>query len=243
MAAEPLKTLTLESSIAQEAEAVDALPYIDGITAEERRQAEELIKEELKHSTKKPSDYLASFAPMPKSSFQGHPLLQHEIERVKAGKPMDPLDTSRFLLNPPATNKQNDFAAWRKVTDNAHSQLEHQYNRLTNLELLLRFGPNARRVHIKSLEGHIARLKAEVEQLQQKKDSINRQRKLSQTADGQALQHMEQEYRMLISKNLDIDAACQALQREVLQLQPQRANSDESSHDTLKDTDAMEVTS
>lgn len=29
--------------------------------------------------------------------------------------------------------------------------------RLTNLELLLRFGSNARRVHIKSLEGHIAR--------------------------------------------------------------------------------------
>lgn len=48
MAAEPLTTLTLESSIAQEAEAVDALPYIDGITAEERRQAEELIKEEVR---------------------------------------------------------------------------------------------------------------------------------------------------------------------------------------------------
>lgn len=48
MAAEPLTTLSLESSIAQEAEAVDALPYIDGITAEERRQAEELIKEEVR---------------------------------------------------------------------------------------------------------------------------------------------------------------------------------------------------
>ena len=87
------------------------------------------------------------------------------------------------------------------------------------------------------MEGHkwvclALRLKSEVEQLQQRTDSINRQRKLSQTADGQALQHMEQEYKMLISKNLDIDLACQMLQAEVSQLQPETANSDESSPDT-----------
>ena len=113
---------------------------------------------QLKNSTKKPSDYLASFPPLPKSSFQvltalhlfcklcsrlpdnickvrartrvqGHSVLQHELERVRAGKAMEPLDTSRFHLAPPTTNKQNDFAAWRQATDNAHSQLEHQYNR------------------------------------------------------------------------------------------------------------------
>ena len=62
-------------------------------------------------------------------SVQGHPILQHEYSRVKAGKPMEPLDTSRFRLAPPPANKQSDFNAWRKATDNAHSQLEHQYNR------------------------------------------------------------------------------------------------------------------
>ena len=77
-----------------------------------------------------------------------------------------------------------------------------------------------------------SRLKGEVDQLQQKKDGINKQRKLSQTADGQALQHMEEEYRMLIHKNLDIDLACQMLQAEVSQLQPQTADSGNSSHDT-----------
>ena len=123
---------------------------------------------------------------------QGHPVLQHEYDRVKAGTPMEPLDTSRFRLAQPPANKQNDFSAWRKATDNAHSQLEHQYNRyiavfgalsccisgcvphtwpmvmrlinaychicrLLNLELLLRFGSNARRRHNQSLEGHIHR--------------------------------------------------------------------------------------
>ena len=62
-------------------------------------------------------------------SLQGHPVLQHEYTRIKAGKPMEPLDTSRFHLQAPPANKQNDFSAWRKATDNTHSQLEHQYNR------------------------------------------------------------------------------------------------------------------
>lgn len=47
MASKPEATLTLESSAAQEADVVDALPYIDGITAEERKQAEELINQEV----------------------------------------------------------------------------------------------------------------------------------------------------------------------------------------------------
>lgn len=40
-------TLTLESSATQEADVNDALPYIDIITAEESRQANELINEEV----------------------------------------------------------------------------------------------------------------------------------------------------------------------------------------------------
>lgn len=47
MASKPEATLTLESSAAQEADVVDALPYIDGITADERKQAEELINQEV----------------------------------------------------------------------------------------------------------------------------------------------------------------------------------------------------
>jgi len=41
------QALTLESGAAQEAGVIDALPYIDGITADDRHQAEELIKEEV----------------------------------------------------------------------------------------------------------------------------------------------------------------------------------------------------
>lgn len=228
------QALTLESGAVQDAGVIDALPYIDGMTNDDRHQAEELINEELKKSNKKPSDYLASFPPLPASRFEGHPILQHEYARVKAGKQMEAMDTSRFHLTPPPASQQNDFGAWRAATDNAHSQLEHQYNRLLNLELLLRFGPNARRVHNKSLEGHVYRLEKEIEQLQQQKDSINKQRKLSQESDGRALQQMEQQYTALIAKNMEINMACQELESEVNELQEGTGQSDASSHDTLE---------
>ena len=40
-------SLKLESGVALEAGIIDALPYIDGITNDDRHQAEELIKEEV----------------------------------------------------------------------------------------------------------------------------------------------------------------------------------------------------
>lgn len=47
MAPKPTTNLALESGAAEDASVVDALPYIDGITADERHQADELIKEEV----------------------------------------------------------------------------------------------------------------------------------------------------------------------------------------------------
>lgn len=47
MVPKPATSLALESGAAADASVVDALPYIDGTTADERYQAEELIKEEV----------------------------------------------------------------------------------------------------------------------------------------------------------------------------------------------------
>ncbi len=76
------------------------------------------------------------------------------------------------------------------------------------------------------------RLEKEIEQLQQQKDSINRQRKLSQESDGRALQQMEQQYAALVAKNMEINMACQELESEVSELQEETGQSDASSHDT-----------
>ncbi len=60
---------------------------------------------------------------------QGHPVLQAELARVRAGVAMEAMDVTRYRLDPPPPERKNDVGAWRRALDNAHSQLEHQYNR------------------------------------------------------------------------------------------------------------------
>ena len=66
-----------------------------------------------------------------RNALQGHPVLKAELERVRSGLPMAGLDIARYRLDEPSLNRRNDIAAWRSALDNAHSQLEHQYNRFS----------------------------------------------------------------------------------------------------------------
>ena len=60
---------------------IDALPYIDPLTPEMKKQVDQMIEEELKKGTKKPSDYLRELPPIPPPTFGGHQLLVSEYER------------------------------------------------------------------------------------------------------------------------------------------------------------------
>ena len=72
---------------------------------------------------------------------------------------MPALDTSRYRLEPPLANKKHDLGAWKACVDNAHSQLEHQYLRIMNLELMLKFGDKVRGGLIEDgeIRGHFGR--------------------------------------------------------------------------------------
>jgi pre-mRNA-splicing factor SPF27 len=71
---------------------------------------------------------------------------------------MAPLDTSRYRLDPPGPTKRNDFNAWKSALDNAHAQLEHQYLRILNLELLLKYGDKVRHEGGPATAGCVLRL-------------------------------------------------------------------------------------
>ncbi len=62
---------------------------------------------------------------------------------------MPDMDLLRYSM-PPATN--NDYESWHRAVLNAQTQIEHQVNRLENLELLKSFGANAWRHHLVYLE-------------------------------------------------------------------------------------------
>ena len=60
---------------------IDALPYIDTLPPEAKKQVDALIEEELRRSTKKPADYLREMPAVPPNLFEGHPLLAAEYNR------------------------------------------------------------------------------------------------------------------------------------------------------------------
>lgn len=63
---------------------VDALPYIDPLTPDIKKQVEALIEAEMRNSTKRPADYLKELPALPPAKFEGHPLLLAEYERCAA---------------------------------------------------------------------------------------------------------------------------------------------------------------
>ena len=82
------------------------------------------------------------------------------------------------------------------------------------------------------MHGPACRLEHNVQKLTQQRDSINKQRKLSQEADGRTLEQREQQYKALVAKNMEINMACHVLESEVNRLQDEVGHSDDSSHDT-----------
>lgn len=118
----------------------DALSYIDKDYDDPRVKevVHTLIEEEM--AAFEPPDYLAD-KPMPKMRFQS-PLLKAEWTRVRSGRTMEPMDASRYDLQPPRGTAVEDEGSWKCALDNARAQTEHQHNRygvnsrvLNNLEL------------------------------------------------------------------------------------------------------------
>lgn len=197
---------------------VDALPYFDHMTPEMKRQVDAMIDEELRRSTKRPADYLREMPPMPPSRLlEGgvHPMLAADMKRVESKEAMPPLSSSRYLLEPPPAARRHDLGAWRASVDNAHSQLEHQYLRITNLELMLKFGDKNWRAQGQLDEAAVKQYEVALEETKKAITAVNMERKLQQTAAGSELRRAEAEYYQLLIKNSEIEVACDKLESEL----------------------------
>eukprot|EP00947_MAST-08B_sp_MAST-8B-sp1_P005197 g5197.t1 len=172
---------------------LDAYPHLEALV-------DSMVQEEM--ASFKPKDYLRELGLPEVPDFSGSPLLQAEMRRLAAGEEgMAPMDQTRYRVDPPSGAQAGSTEAWEDAVRNARSQLEHQRNRMTNLELLSKFGPNTWRLGASDLAGVKESLDKDLAGLEEKSEAINRRRKMSQEDAAPQLATLGQEWGELIAKN------------------------------------------
>jgi hypothetical protein len=84
-------------------------------------------------------------------------MIGREYERVKAGQAPVKIDRGRYELQVPPANKMNDETAWKLSLQTAQRLLQYQTLRMENLDLLLKYGPDAWKQHNQRLEVYLSR--------------------------------------------------------------------------------------
>lgn len=187
---------------------VDALPYIDqGYDEPGVREAALLMVEEETRRYRPTKNYLENLPALNATAFETE-VLKHEFERLQHRLPMDVLSMKRYELPPPLPGKMNDLSSWGESVENSCAQLEHQATRICNLELMMLYGCEAWKSHLKVLVQLVADAQKQIQALKKQIQEVNWQRKSMQTQGGEKLRALEAEWVGLVSKNYEIEQAC-----------------------------------
>lgn len=195
----------------------DALPYVDRAYEDPtvRDVVNQLIDEETKRyrPTKNYLEYLGT----PNVNAFESPVLKAEFERITNRQPMELLSMKRYELPIPASNQKTDLSAWTDALKNSSAQLEHQSERVANLELLSQFGSHAWKNHCDLLQQMLDSQQRKHTEMKRHIQEVNWQRKSEQKEAGTELERLEASWIGFVSKNYEIERACADVEREIEQ--------------------------
>ena len=127
---------------------------------------------------------------------------------METRQPMEMFNMKRYELPSPLGGKITDVQAWNEAVENSWAQLQHQYIRIANLELMKKYGSEAWKSYNNSLSQILTTAQKELQSLKKSIQEINWMRKTSQTDAGEKLKNLEANWVALVSKNYEIERAC-----------------------------------
>lgn len=175
-------------------------------------------------------NYLEHLAPLSTSTFETK-LMAQEFERIQNRIPMETLSMKRYELPPPSGSRLSEVSAWEESIDNSKAQLEHQWVRAMNLELMLDYGIEAWKAYLEVFVAMQAKAQVHLQELKKEIQDVNWQRKQAQTKAGEKLRSLEANWVLLVSKNYEIEQQCVELEKQIHVLR-QRIAEQESSEET-----------
>ncbi|KPM03990.1 gamma-soluble NSF attachment protein-like [Sarcoptes scabiei] len=197
---------------------VDSLPYLDHeINDSEIHQLViNLIADETQRykQTKNYLELMPQLPPLELNAFETE-ILKNEFDRMTNAKPMEQLNMKRYELPSPTPDKLNDIVSWQNSLNNSMAQLHHQLIRIQNLELLEQYGTEAWSATTLHTERMVQFLRTSLEKLKKELQEVNLIRKNEQTTAGEKLKILEEKWVELVSKNYDLEGACDQLESEI----------------------------
>jgi len=162
-----------------------------------------------------PSDHLTTPHPLlpDLAASSLSPAIQAELDRVDSKIPLTAIDTARYSQLSAPTDSDELPSALQQ----AFSTSTHLSNRVTNLTLLSTFGQNSWLIGNSQMEGVLAELERELENVKEETNEVNRERKRKQVEVKDELERLEKRWREGVSKVLEVEVASELVFRETLE--------------------------
>ncbi|POM61836.1 Pre-mRNA-splicing factor SPF27 [Phytophthora palmivora] len=199
---------------------IDSLGYVDTEynSPDSQQQVQAQIRAEMA-TFSPPKDQYLTYLPPYSPTFGGRTRLQTEFKRVAANVPLDAIDMNRYQVKEPTGKHVQSLEAWEKAVRQLQVAVEHQSNRVVNLELQQGYGTKLAKVRAAVVDGMNAQYEHVVKETKAASDKINLTRQQDQTRNAAKLQNYQSRYYELLAKNAAIKRACaeqeQRLQKKV----------------------------
>lgn len=194
---------------------IDALPYYDqGYEEPGVRDATLALVEEEAKRFRPSKNYLEFLPPVKYDAFETD-IMKNEFNRLSMGQQMEVLSMRRYELPQPNVGRMNDISAWQECIDNSNAQLQCQDFRIKNLELMCCFGGETHRQAVEVEKAMVKKMEVRLSEFKKAKQDLNWQRKNEQMDAGARLKSNEETWVGFVSKNYEIELACQQLEGEV----------------------------
>ncbi|KAL7689008.1 putative pre-mRNA-splicing factor SPF27 [Plasmopara halstedii] len=208
MSSSPLCPLLIESRAL-----IDSLGYIDTKynSNESQQHVQAQIRAEMATFSPPQDKYLA-YLPSYSPTFSGNGRLLTEMKRVAANVPLDAIDLNRYQVNEPTGKNSNSLEAWESAVKQLQTVVEHQSNRVVNLELQQGYGTKLLKVRAAILDGMNAQYEHAIQANKMVVDKVNLMRQQEQTRNAMKLKNYQSRYYELLAKNVAIKRACEVEQ-------------------------------